>query len=76
MFSVPAPNQFDRQIASFLRNDDGSWRRDDETHHNVLVDTTLIPALLADHDLTAEVLPAFGGEQFPAGLRAVVGKKQ
>ena len=74
-FSVPAPNQFDREIASFLRNEDGSWRRDDETHHNVLVDTSLVPALLADHGVTADVLPAFGSEQFPVGLRAVVGRK-
>jgi SAM-dependent methyltransferase len=76
LLSVPAPNQFVRKITTFLRNEDGSWRRDDETHHNVLVDTSLIPGLLAGHGVEAKVLPAFGSEQFPEGLRAVVGSKE
>jgi SAM-dependent methyltransferase len=46
-FSLPAPNRFVRQIATFVRNDDGSWRRDDETHHNILIDTERLPGLLA-----------------------------
>ena len=29
-----------------MRNGDGSWRRDDERHQNVLLDTTLAPAVL------------------------------
>jgi SAM-dependent methyltransferase len=31
-FSVPSPDRFVRQMATFVRNDDGSWRRDDERH--------------------------------------------
>ena len=42
--SVPTPSRFVRQITVFVRNDDGSWRRDDERHENVLVDTARIPA--------------------------------
>lgn len=75
LLSVPAPNQFDRQITTFLRNEDGSWRRDDETHHNVLIDTSLVPPLLAQHGVTAQVLSAFGTEEFPVGLKAIVGHK-
>jgi hypothetical protein len=31
-----------------MRNDDGSWRCDDERHDNVLIDTARGPELLAD----------------------------
>lgn len=74
-FSVPAPDRFVRQMAVFLRNDDGTWRRSDERHENVMVDTTLIPALLAERGVEAEVRPSFAGEQLPPGLRAVVGHR-
>ena len=47
-FSIPAPDRFVRDIATFLRNDDGTWRRSDERHENVLLDTKELPALLAD----------------------------
>jgi SAM-dependent methyltransferase len=76
LLSVPAPNRFDRQITTFLRNEDGSWRRDDETHHNVLLDTSLVPILLARHGVVAQVLQAFGDEEFPVGLKAIVGHKE
>jgi SAM-dependent methyltransferase len=74
-FSVPAANRFVRDMAIFVRNDDGSWRRDDEHHENVLVDTGLVPKLLAMHDVDAEVKTAFGSEELPAGLRAVIGRR-
>jgi hypothetical protein len=75
-FSVPAPDRFVRQMAVFVRNDDGSWRRDDERHDNVLIDTGRLPALLARHGVNATVGPSFGGESLPIGLRAVVGYRQ
>jgi SAM-dependent methyltransferase len=74
--SVPAPNCFVRQMTTFVRNDDGSWRRDDERHDNVLIDTTRVPALLAEHGVEATVRSAFGAEEFPRGLRAIVGRKR
>src|SRR5437667_185346 len=37
-FSQPAADRFVREMTTFVRNDDGSWRRDDERHDNVLVD--------------------------------------
>ena len=40
---------------------------------NVLIDTTRVPGFLADHGVHAEVKRAFGTEELPIGLRAVVG---
>ncbi len=75
-FSSPAPNRFVRQIAVFLRNDDGTWRRDDERHENVLVDTARIPALLAEHGVEADVRSSFGDERLPPGLGTIVGRRR
>jgi SAM-dependent methyltransferase len=72
-FSVPAPDRFVRQMATFVRQDDGSWRRGDERHENVLIDTARVPALLAGVAVEASVRESFGGEELPAGLRAIVG---
>ena len=75
-FSIPAPDRFVRDIATFLRNDDGSWRRSDERHGNVLLDTSLIPELLAPHGVDAVVGTSFGSETLPAGLRTLVGRRR
>jgi SAM-dependent methyltransferase len=75
-FSTPSPNRFVRDMTTFLRDDDGTWRRDDEHHENVLVDTTRVPGLLASHDVEATVGTGFGAEQFPAGLRSIVGRRR
>jgi SAM-dependent methyltransferase len=74
-FSTPSADRFVREITTFLRNDDGSWRRDDERHDNVLIDTSQVPALLARHGVEAEVRDSFSGEDFPIGLRAIVGSR-
>jgi SAM-dependent methyltransferase len=74
-FSVPAPDRFVRQMATFVRAQDGSWRRGDERHENVLIDTTRVPALLAAVGIEAEVRESFGGEELPAGLVTVVGTR-
>ncbi|MPZ72907.1 MAG: methyltransferase domain-containing protein [Nitriliruptorales bacterium] len=75
-YLLPKPDVFVRQMAVFLRNDDGSWRRDDERHDNVLVDTSQIPTLLAGHSVQATVGPSFGAYPLPEGLMAVVGQKR
>jgi SAM-dependent methyltransferase len=75
-FSVPSPDRFVRQMATFLRNEDGTWRRDDERHDNVLIDTTRVPGLLAQHDVDATVASSFGDETLPVGLFAVIGHKR
>ncbi len=74
-FSVPSPDRYVRQMATFTRNDDGTYRRDDERHDNVMVDVSTVPALLAEHGVEAEVRDAFGDESLPVGLKAIVGRK-
>ena len=74
-FSLPAPNRFVRQITTFVRSGGGSWRRDDETHHNVLIDTARVPGLLAAEGIQVKVTSAFGTEQLPAGLRVLIGQR-
>ncbi len=74
-FDVPSPNRFVRNMAIFVRNDQGGWRRDDERHDNVLVDTSAVPVLLADHGIQATAASSFGTEQLPTGLRAIIGRK-
>jgi SAM-dependent methyltransferase len=76
VFSRPEPDRYVREMAMFTREDDGSWRRDDERHDNVLIDTSLVPALVGEHGVDAEIRPSFGDEQLPVGLRAVVGRKR
>jgi hypothetical protein len=74
-FSVPAANRFVREMAIFLRNADGSWRRDDERHENVLIETALVPELLAVEGVEARVARSFGAEQLPTGLYAFIGRR-
>jgi SAM-dependent methyltransferase len=72
---LPSPDRFVRQMAIFTRNDDGSWRRDDERHENVLVDTSRVPALLAEHGVEAKVGKGFATMGLPQGLHTIVGRK-
>lgn len=75
-FSVPEPALFVRRHVSFVRAGDGTWRRDEETHRNVLMDTAEIPPLLAEHGLEARVGRSFGAEELPEGLVTVMGQKK
>jgi SAM-dependent methyltransferase len=75
-YSLPAPDRFVRDITTFVRADDGTWRRDHERHENVLVDVTTVPPLLAEHGVEATVRPSFGDEKLPDGLVAVVGHRR
>jgi len=74
-FSVPTPARFVREMTTFVRQDDGSWRRDDERHDNVLIDTARIPDLLAGTGLDVTVQSSFGAETLPVGLRVVLGRR-
>ena len=74
-FSVPSPNRFVREITTFLRNEDLSWRRDDERHDNVLVDVALVAARLRNRGVEVTVASSFGTESLPAGLRVLVGQR-
>jgi SAM-dependent methyltransferase len=75
-FSQPTPARYVRQMATFVRNDDGTWRRDDERHDNVLIDTALVPGWLAQEGVDAVVGTSFGTEVLPVGLMTVVGRKR
>jgi SAM-dependent methyltransferase len=72
-YSVPRPDRFVREITTFVRNDDGTWRRGQERHDNVLIDTSEVPALLARHGVKATVATRLGGHELPEGLVAIVG---
>jgi SAM-dependent methyltransferase len=74
-FSGLAPDQITRDITTFVADGRHGWRRGFERHVNVLVDTSLIPALLAAHGVEAAVGTSFGGADLPPGLRAVTGTK-
>jgi SAM-dependent methyltransferase len=72
-FSAPAPDRVVRDITTFVPDGAGAWRRGSERHEYVLVDTSLIPVLLASCGVTATVTSAFGTAELPPGLRAVTG---
>lgn len=74
-YEIPAPNRYVRKMTTFLRNTDGTWRRSDERHDNVLIDTAAVPARLADHGVSATVGAAFGTEVLPDGLAVITGTK-
>jgi SAM-dependent methyltransferase len=74
--SVPSSDRFVRQMAIFMKNEDGSWRRDDERHDNVLIDTSSVPELLSRHGVRADVGQAFGSERLPEGLRTLIGRRE
>jgi hypothetical protein len=74
-FSVPEPTRFIRRHISFLRAEDDFWRRDEEVHHNVLIDTSLIPAFLSEQGVVAQLGNSFGNEALPTGLVTIIGGK-
>ena len=74
-FSVPAPNRFVREMTTFIRGDDGAWRRDDERHDNVLIDTSYVPELLREYGVDATLGSSFGGEDLPTGLVTIIGQR-
>jgi SAM-dependent methyltransferase len=73
--SIPRPDRCVREITTFVRTPDGSWRRDDERHDNVLIDTARVPTLLRAHGLEVVVGTSFGGEELPVGLMTVTGHR-
>jgi SAM-dependent methyltransferase len=74
-FSVPTPNRFVREMTTFVRERDDAWRRDDERHENVLVDTSRLPELLYAHGVQASIGSGFGVHQMPPGLVTITGRR-
>jgi SAM-dependent methyltransferase len=75
-FSTPTPARFVREITVFIREPDGCWRRDDERHGNVLVNSSAVPSFLAIHGVDATVRSSFGIEELPVGLSVIVGQRR
>ncbi|GAA2717101.1 class I SAM-dependent methyltransferase [Actinoplanes palleronii] len=76
-FSQPTPERFDRDLTTFVRNADGSYRREDEHHGNVLIDTSSVPALLRERGVTATIGGSFNDNThpLPVGLRSIIGHR-
>jgi SAM-dependent methyltransferase len=74
-FSVPEPNRYVRRMTTFVRQRDDTWRRDDERHDNILIDTSRVPELLAPHGVEVTVSDSFGEARLDGGLAALVGRK-
>jgi SAM-dependent methyltransferase len=75
-YENPAPDRHVRDMTTFVRNADGSWRRDHERHDNVLLDVMAVPPLLAAQGIDAEARRSFGEHELPVGLYAIVGTKR
>jgi hypothetical protein len=74
-YQRPEPNRFVREMTTFVRNDDGTWRRSDERHVNVLIDVPAVPQLLAGHGVEATTSSSFGSAAMPPGLGVIVGRR-
>jgi len=76
-FSQPEPAVFDRDITTFVRQADGAYRRREEYHRNVLIDTSTVPDLLRRHGVQATIGTTFDDPEYPVprGLKTVVGHR-
>ena len=74
-FASPDPETCVRDIATFVRNVDGTWQRDDERHVNVLVDAAEVACRLATAGLDdVEVARGFHeSQEMEEGLVAITG---
>ena len=59
----------------FVQSAGELWRRDDELHDNILIDSYELLTTLAQNGVSAEVKGAFGDETLPHGLAAIVGHR-
>lgn len=75
-FSLPTPDRYVREMTTFVKAENGTWRRGHERHDNVLIDTERVPRLLAEHDVDADVTNAFGDYELPEGLVAIIGHRR
>jgi len=67
------PSHFARSMTTFMREEDGRYRREHERHDNVLIDVLgVVPPLLGAEGLEVEVGLRFGDETNMEGLMVVV----
>lgn len=76
-FSQPSADRFDRELTTFVRDADDRYRRAEEHHRNVLLDTSTIPALLHAHGVTATIGQSFhdSDHPLPVGLKSIIGRR-
>ena len=76
-FDSPDPATYVRDITTFVHGADGAWRRDDERHVNVLVDTAHLARRLAAEGLEVDVARGFDERQrLEEGLVAITGVRR
>ena len=73
--STPRPNRYVREITTFVREADGSWRRSHEQHVNVLVESADVLPSLSRLGLHAAAGTMLGDYRLPDGMVAVVGER-
>lgn len=73
--ALPEPDRLIREMTTFVRRDDGCWRREDERHEIALLDTERLASVLTGHGVAATVRPAFGAERMRPGMMALVGHR-
>jgi hypothetical protein len=64
-----------RDMTMFRSQGSGVWRRDDETHRNVLVDVAEIVSAIGGEEVAIDVRKSFGSETLPTGLEVVVARR-
>jgi SAM-dependent methyltransferase len=74
-FRMEGDDRYIREMTTFTKTTDGTYRRGFERHDNVLIDTSTIPARLEARGLSAEIRPAFGSEPMPFGLVVIVARR-
>ncbi len=75
-FSMPTPDRYVRDMTTFVKAEDGTWRRGHERHDNVLIDTAQVLPLLSRHGVESRIESAFGQYALPEGLFAIVGRRR
>jgi SAM-dependent methyltransferase len=74
-FSRPRADLFVRNITTYVKAEDGTYRRDHERHENVLLDTKKLPGKLKRLGLNVRIGTSFGSEELPVGLHTVIGTR-
>lgn len=75
-FSLPCATRFVRKNISFLKMEDTHWRRHEEVHTTVLIDTKKLPEHLSQYGLDVTIQSSLGDYKLQQGLVAVIGRKQ
>lgn len=75
-FERPDADHFVRDITTFVRAADGTWRRGHERHVNVCIDPAEAISVLEAVGCTCTIRDAFGEETLPSGLAVIFGQRR